>query len=250
MNRYTLVTATVAVLLAVSAAQPATEEARAGTSGALTDVRFGDHASHERAVLDFEGSKAPEFAAREHRDGNTVVRVRLPESKSAEVTDGKLPGDVVSHYTVVRAKSGSLFVDLHLKDAAGSVEVFGLDRPGRVVVDVTPGDGQLRPAPERADNTYVMSPRAGSGVGPGEFRVSGYGRPFEATGAWRVKGPGGKVVSRGNYTTTDWAEAWGVYGFRAAYPERLGGQRGTLEVGQHSARDGSFEGVAVPVKFR
>lgn len=250
MNRHTLVPLLIALVLVTSvAAQPVVESAEAAPANGLTDVRSGDHGGYERAVLDFRASTAPEFS-RSYRNGDTVVRVRLPETRSTDISGGKVAGDAISHYRVVRTKPGSLFVDLHLEGAARSVEVFALDRPGRIVVDVTPGGTQLRPGPKSANGTYIMSPRSGAAVGPGEFRVGGYGRPFEASGVWRVKDSDGRVVSRGNYKAADWADTWGAYGFKATYPERLGGERGALQVGQLSARDGSFEGAAVPVTFR
>lgn len=252
MRGYTLVSLLVALALAASvAAEPSSRSAEAapvGTSGGLTDVRFGDHIAHERAVLDFRSAAAPEFDW-SYRPGDTVVRVRLPETQAAFVTGKSGLGRAISHYRVVRTKPGWLFVDLHLKGAARSVNVFELRDPGRVVVDVRPGGLLTIPSPARADGTYVMTPRGGAEVGPGEFRVSGYGRPFESTGTWRLENSAGKVVDRGFYTTADWTGAWGTYSFRVAYPERLSGQRGTLEVGEISARDGSFEGAVVPLRF-
>ena len=252
MRGYTLVSLLVALAFAASvAAEPGARSVEAAPLGAgsLTDARFGDHLTHERAVLDFRGGAAPEFGW-SYKRGDTVVRVRLPETQAASVTGGAGLGRAISHYRVVRSQNGWLFVDLHLKGAARSVNVFELRSPGRIVVDVTPGGLQTISSPSHANGMYIMSPRVGNAVGPGEFRVSGYGRPFEASGAWRLKDSGGKVVSRGTYTTADWASAWGAYSFRATYPERLSGQRGTLEVGQFSAKDGSFSGASSPVRLR
>ena len=89
----------------------------------------------------------------------------------------------------------------------------------------------------------------GSAVGP-EFRVHGYARPFEASGAWRIQDSSGQVVKQGRYSTADWTSTWGAYSFRPGYPESLSGERGTLQVGSLSARDGSFTGVTIPLYFR
>ncbi len=251
MRGYTLVSLLVALAFAASvAAEPGARSVEAAPLGAggLTDARFGDHITHERPVLDFQGASAPQFGW-SYRPGDTVVRVRLPETQATSVSGGAGLGRAISHYRVVRSQNGWLFVDLHLRGAARSVNVFELRDPGRIVVDVRPGGLQTVTAPARAGGTYVMSPRGGTQVGPGEFRVNGYGRPFEASGVWKLNS-GGRVVSQGIYTTADWSVTWGAYNFRATYPEHLSGQRGTLEVGKLSARDGSFSGASVPVRFR
>lgn len=250
MRGYALVSLLVALAFAASvAAEPGARNAQAAPVDGLKDVRFGDHITHERAVLDSRGAAAPEFNW-SYRPGDTVVRVRLPETQATAVTGGPGLGRAISHYRIVRSQNGWLFVDLHLRGAARSVNVFELRNPGRIVVDVRPGGLQTLPSPAFAGGTYIMTPRGGTEVGPGEFRVSGYGRPFEASGVWRLRDSGGQVVSRGIYTTADWSVTWGAYNFRATYPERLSGQRGTLEVGKFSARDGSFSGASVPVRFR
>jgi len=256
MRRYASIPLVVALVFAASAvaftSEPATRSAGAAPAGGITDVRFGNHMAYERAVLDFEASptgEPPRFSWR-HRKGDTVVRVRLPETTSAVKSGGPGLGRAISHYRVVRKVGGWMYVDLHLTGAAKSVTVFSLDDPGRIVIDVTPGAVQLFPSPAHANGTYVMAPRPGTVVGPGGMTVHGYGRPFEASGVWRIKDSTGRVVSRGRYTTADWTSTWGAYGFRAGYPGFLSGTRGTLEVGSLSARDGSFSGAAVPLYFR
>lgn len=253
MRRYTLVPLLVALVFAASvAAQPTASTAEAAPAGGVTDVRFGDHITHERAVLDFRASPTgePPRVSWNYRTGDTVIRVRLPETRATATAGGLGLGRAISHYRVVRAKPGWLYVDLHLTGAARSVNVFALDAPGRIVVDVVPGGTQLFASPAHANGTYVMTPRPGAAVGPGEIRVGGYARPFEASGVWRLRDSGGRIISHGVYTTTDWTSAWGAYGFRAHYPAALSGERGTLEVGSHSARNGSFSGVSVPLRFR
>lgn len=253
MRRYTLVPLLVAVVFAASvAAQPTARTAEAAPAGGVTDIRFGDHVTHERAVLDFRASPTgePPRVSWNYREGDTVVRVRLPETRAAATTGGRGLGRAISHYRVVRAKPGWLYVDLHLTGAARSVNVFTLDAPGRIVVDVVPGGTQLFASPAHANGVYVMTPRPGAAVGPGGIRVGGYARPFEGSGVWRLRDSEGRIISHGVYTTTDWTSAWGAYGFRAHYPPVLSGERGTLEVGSHSARNGSFSGVSMPLRFR
>lgn len=253
MRRYTLLSLLVAVVFAASVtAQPATQTAEAAPTGGITDVRVGDHITYERAVLDFESSpngEPPRFSWR-YRDGDTIIRVMLPETKATTITGGQGLGRAISHYRVVRTQPGWLYVDLHLDGAASSVNVFSLDDPGRIVVDVAPGGNQLFASPAHANGTYIMSPRAERTIKGGELRVHGYGRPFEASGVWRIKDSDGRIVSRGTYNTADWLSTWGHYSFRATYPDALSGERGTLEVGSLSARDGSFSGASVPLRFR
>lgn len=229
----------------------------ASTAGGITGVRFGDHVDYERAVLDFEASPSgepPKFSWK-YRDGDTVIRVRLPETTKTFKSGGLALGQAISNYRVVE-RNGGMYVDLHLDGAARSVTVFSLDDPGRIVVDVAPGGDSLFAKPARANGVYVMSPRPGSAVGSGNtestesMKVRGYGRPFEASGVWRIKDSNGEIVSRGTYTTEAWASAWGAYSFRADYPDSLSGERGTLEVGSLSARDGSFSGATVPLRFK
>ena len=222
----------------------------------LRDVRFGDHGTYERMVLDLGSSEAPADYAPYYSwarvAGGTVIRVHLPTVDSTLKTGGKGLGLGISRYYVVREKSGnSMFVDIHLADTAGPVNVFYLNYPGRIVIDVPTGYSP-NPYPEAAfgKNVVLMQPRAGYTVGPDIFTVEGYGRPFEGSGSWRLKDSSGAVVDQGSYRTSDWSETWGRFSFSLDYPASLSGSNGTLEVGRYSAKDGSFDGVSVPLKFR
>lgn len=256
MRKYTLTPLLAALVFAVSAAmiaaQPAARTAEAAPTDGITDVRVGDHITYERAVLDFENSPTgePPAFSWNYKAGDTVVRLRLPETRATDITNGPALGRAISHYNVVRAKPGWLYVDLHLTGAARYVNIFTLDDPGRIVIDVTPSGVQRYMGPIHDNETFVMAPRPWSWVGPDKLRVVGYGRSFEASGVWRIKDYRGQIVSRGTYTTADWATTWGSYVFQADYPAAMSGQWGTLEMGAASARDGSFDGVSVPLIFR
>jgi hypothetical protein len=130
------------------------------------------------------------------------------------------------------------------------VKVYKLDNPARIVIDVTSGGKTLYPRPAAGARTIVTEPRVRNLAGPRTFVVTGYGRPPEAQGAWRIKNSSGRVVRQGAYTTSDWAATWGSFKFSASYPARLSGRRSTLQVGELSARDGRFRGVSVPLRFR
>ena len=222
----------------------------------LKDVRFGDHGTYERMVLDLGSSSAPADYAPYYSwarvAGGTVIRIQLPTVDSTLKTDGEGLGKGIARYYVVREKSGNgMFVDVHLADTAGPVNVFYLNYPSRIVIDVPTG-GSLNPYPEAAfgKNVVLMQPRAGYAVGPDIFTVEGYGRPFEGSGSWRLKDSTGAVVDQGSYETSDWSETWGRFSFSLNYPGFLGGSSGTLEMGRYSARNGGFEGVSVPLEFR
>ena len=138
----------------------------------------------------------------------------------------------------------------HLTGAASRVNVFRLNHPARIVVDISRGGTAMYAKPTIGANTAILTPRAGRTVGPRTLIVKGYGRPFEGRGTWRVVDTSGKVVRQGTYTTSDWATTWGAFAFIAAYPERLARTEGTLEVGQYSPTDGDFQGASLPLSFR
>lgn len=230
--------------------------AQATETNTLQNVRFGDHVTFERAVIDLghdriPGQFAPTFSS-SYRNGDWIARVKLPAVTATSKTDGAGLGRAISKYYVVRSPgtTGRLFVDFHLTGAARCVNVFKLDNPARIVIDVTPGATALFPRPVAGARTVVTKPRVGNLVGPGTFTVRGYGRPFEASGAWRIKDASGSVVRQGIYTTNDWMATWGSFKFSASYPAGLSGGNGTLHVGEFSPKDGTFEGVSVPLKFR
>lgn len=248
------------VLTLTVTATPAMGSASAQTLGSadaadtIRDVRFGDHGTYERMVFDLGYEQFPADFAPNYRwtyNGGTILRLNLPTVSSTFVTDGFGLGKGISRYYVVRNASGErLSTEVHLTDAAGPATVFYLNYPARIVVDV-PTDGQnFRPDPAFGDNVVVKQPRAGYTVGPGIFTITGYGRPFGAVGTWRILDSTGAVAREGSYYTSDWARTWGRFAVTADYPAYLGGQSGTLQVGQYAARDGSFQGVSIPLTFR
>ncbi|HET7478741.1 MAG TPA: Gmad2 immunoglobulin-like domain-containing protein [Rubrobacteraceae bacterium] len=243
-------------VLALAMLMAGAAPAQATVPDTIQNVRFGDHTTFERAVIDLghggvPGQVAPTFSS-SYRQGDWIVRVDLLSVTATARTDGSGLGRAISKYYVVRSRSstGNMFVDFHLTGAAKSVNVFKLDNPARIVVDVTPGGTTLFPRPVTGASTVVTRPRTDMLVGPDTFIVSGYGRPFEASGVWRIKNASGTVVRRGTYTTSDWAATWGAYKFSAGYPSSLSGHSGTLQVGELSPKDGSFMGVSVPLRFR
>ena len=222
----------------------------------LRNVRFGDHGTFERAVIDLgfdnttPANSAPLYS---WSDTNEIVRVHLPTVNATAKADGTGLNKAMSRYYVVRASgtwSSSLYVDFHLREVAQTVNVFALDNPARVVVDVTPGGTSLAIGPAISPIAVVTSPLGGSDVGPNLFRVTGYGRPFEPSGIWRIKDSNDDVVQDGNFRSSDWASTWGTFSFAASYPSIISGQTGTLQVGVFSEVSGEFQGASVPIDFR
>lgn len=251
MRRLMVLLTAVALALCIVGTVPAGAATAADT---LLDVRFGDHGSYERAVLDLGVGKNPAQLVPYYEwnriAGDTVLRVQLPSVDSTMTTGGDAIGRTISRYYTVRAMDGKhLFVDLVLEEDAGPVTVFYMGYPARIVVDVPTGGANSSRLPAAGERAVIMRPRANFDVGPDEITVKGYARPFEGQGDWRIKNSAGKVVREGSYKTTDWSTTWGRYRFTAEYPDSMSGRRGVLQVGENSARDGRFEGVSVPLDF-
>lgn len=90
----------------------------------------------------------------------------------------------------------------------------------------------------------ILEPRPGAASYP--LAVTGYARTFEANVVVRLE-QDGRDVHQDHTTATSWMDAWGY--FRFTIPDGpVGGV--VLHVGEHSARDGSWEGVAVRLQVR
>lgn len=154
----------------------------------LQEVSFEDHGTFERAVITLghgrvPGDFAPAFSST-YRDGDSIARIKLPVVTRPLKTDGAGLGRAISRYYVVRSLGAtrSLFVDFHLEGAARSVNVYKLDGPSRIIVDVTPGGHRLFPRPAAGARTVVTQPRVRNLAGPRAFPQSataGHRRPEE-----------------------------------------------------------------------
>lgn len=155
-----------------------------GSADTVWNVRFGGHGSFERAVIDLGYAEVPADFAPNYRwttnGGETIVRVTLPTASSTYTTGGSGMGKGFSRYYVVPSLNGQrLAVEFHLTGAAGTPEVFFLNYPGRIVVDVPTMGQNFYPDPVVGENVVVKQPRAGYTVGPDIFTVTGYARPFD-----------------------------------------------------------------------
>jgi hypothetical protein len=212
-------------------------------------VRYGVHEGYERLVLDLGTGKEPAETVPEWTlmspTGDGLVRVTLPSVSATGVSGGRLGADLLKSFYVVRAPEGGMFVDILVRGTF-AYRVLELSDPARLVVDFKPLEKPLEvPLPKAGGNTVLVEPRAGARIST-PLTVSGYSRNFEASNTVVLTDPEGKFVARQTITSNDWSSTWGY--FEATLDLQPFSGKGTLRVGAESARDGSFEGVEVPVR--
>ena len=215
----------------------------------LLGVRYGSHDGYERVVLDLgtgdrPAGKVPEWNLMSpEREG--VVRVTLPSVSRTDVSDGRLGDALLDGFYVVRAPDGGVFVDVFARKAF-AYRVLELSDPARLVVDFEPTGEPLKSQPPAVGgDTVLVEPRAGARAGD-PLTVSGYSRNFEASNTIVLTDPEGETVVSQTVTGNDWSSTWGY--FEATLDLRPFTGKGILQVGTSSARDGSFQGVEVPVR--
>ena len=230
----------------------ASPEASGGSSydaDTMLAVRYGVHEGYERVVLDLgTGDKPAETVPAwtlMSPQGDGLLRVTLPSVSATGVSEGRFGDDLLKSFYVVRAPEGGMFVDV-LARRAFTYRVLELSDPARLVVDFKPSGKPLHvPLPRAGGNTVLVEPRAGARI-HAPLTVSGYSRNFEASNAVVLVDSKGEVVVRQTVESNDWSETWGY--FEATLDLQPFGTRGTLRVGTQSARDGTFEGVEVPIR--
>lgn len=222
-----------------------------GDADRISQLRWESHEGCERFVIDLvDQDERPAGAsgavsAEVLRDLG-VVRVTLREVEwvDPDATDETFRGPLATAAYAVWAPEGRwVYVDVHLAEAA-EAHVATLSDPARVVVDLRPGGDPIPEAPPREAAVVVLQPRAGQHSYP--LEVVGYARTFEANVVVRLEQDGEDVYDEFT-TATSWADAWGHYTFTIS-----DGPTGpvTLHVGEYSARDGTWEGVAVRLDMR
>lgn len=218
-----------------------------GADGILA-VRHGVHDGYERVVIDLGSGESPAGGTPEWSlvtpEGDGLLRISLPSVVSTAVSDGSFGNDFLEGFHVVRAPEGGVYVDI-LSSEAFTYRTLDLEDPGRLVVDFRSSGAETRiPPPAEGGNTVVTAPRPGETVS-NPLTVSGYSRNFEAQNEITLLDASGNEISRTSVAANDWAATWGYFEATLDIPEFTG--PGTLRVGASSARDGSFEGVEVPV---
>jgi len=222
-----------------------------GDATSVSGLRWEAHEGCERFVIDLEGdggataARAGRVEAEVLRDLG-VVRISLPqvEHVDSDATDARFGGSLARAAYVMWAEEGRwIDVDVHLADDA-EAHVAVLEDPARVVVDLRPGGGPVPEPPAEDSRVVVLEPRPGAASYP--LTVTGYARTFEANVVARLERNGEEVAS--DFTTaTAWADAWGH--FTITFTEGPSGSV-VLHVGEHSARDGTWEGVEVELEMR
>jgi hypothetical protein len=221
------------------------DPAGSGDAERVRNIRSGVREGCERIVIDFSGEEgaadsAGEVRAEVLRDLG-VVRVELLDVEAVDprATDRRLEGRLGrAVYSVWSAEGQWVFVDIHLGEAAEAA-VSVLEDPARVVIDLRPGGSAIPPAPRSADRVVVLTPRPGPATWP--IEVSGYSRTFEANVVFRLE-QDGEQIEETFTTATAWVDAWGC--FSTTIEDGPSGAV-RLHVGEHSAKDGTWEGVAI-----
>jgi hypothetical protein len=227
-------------------------EASGGSSyeaDTMLAVRHGLHEDYERMVVDLGTGEEPAETVPEWTlmspAGDGLLRVTLPSMSATCVSDGTFGGALLESFHVVRAPDGGMFVDVFARRAF-AYRVMELSDPARLVLDFKPLGAPLEvPLPAVGGDTVLMDPRAGTRI-RAPLTVSGYARNFEASNTVVLVGSDGEILVRQTVTGNDWSSTWGYFEATLDLPPFSG--RGTLRVGTESARDGTFEGVEIPVR--
>ena len=217
-----------------------------GADGILA-VRYGTHEGYERVVVDLGTGQEPAKSVPEWTlsspAGDGTLRVTFPSVSTTDVSDGTFGGPLLKDFHVVHAPEGGTFVDV-FSESAFTYRVIELSNPARLVVDFKPSGASLElPLPAEAANTVLTQPRSGARAG-GSLTVSGYSRNPEATNTITLTA-GGETLLQETVMSNDWTSTWGYFEATLSVPSFSG--EGTLKVGAQSVRDGTFEGVEIPV---
>jgi hypothetical protein len=221
-----------------------------GAADSIQEVRFESSEGYERAIIDFgsggaSATRVPDWSL-SSPTGEGYARITFPDVEVTSVSDGSFGDSILDNFYVVRAPDGGMFVDL-FATGAFQYRVTELSDPGRLAIDYRPASVELGfPLPARAERTVLFEPRVGEAV-TDPLRVSGYSRNFEASNTIILRDPNGNVLLQTTVLSNDWLDAWGYFEVPLEIPALEG--QATLQVGTESPRDGSFEGVEVPITY-
>ena len=214
----------------------------------LLGVRYGVHEGFERVVIDLGAGGRPAGSVPEwvlsSPAGDGLLRIAVPSASMTRVSGGEFDGPLLKNFHVVRAPEGGMFVDIFAA-AAFTYRVVEMLGPARIVVDFKPSEATLDfPLPAEGERTVLVEPRRNTAVG-GSLTISGYSRNPEASNTVVLTNASGRELIRETVMSNDWTATWGYFETTLDLPRFRG--RATLEVGAESARDGTFEGVEIPV---
>ncbi len=230
-------------------ASPETSGGSGSAADTLLAMRYGTHEDYERVVLDLgtgsdAASAVPAWSLMSP-SGDGLLRVKLTSVSATRVSDGKFGGALLKDFHVVRGPDEGMFVDIFASKAF-TYRVIELQNPARLAVDFkTSGMPLSMPLPAEGGNTVLTEPRPGSRI-RSPVTVSGYSRNFEAANTITLADSKGKEIARKTVQSNDWSATWGYFEATLDLPSFSG--KGILRVGTQSARDGTFEGVEIPVR--
>lgn len=221
-----------------------------GAADSILEVSFERHEGYERAIMGFGSGGVPASGvpvwSLSSPEGEGYARITFPGVDTTSAPDGIFGGSILDNFYVVRAPGAGLFVDV-FATGAFQYRVTEFDDPARLAIDYRPASVDLSfPIPVRKERTLLFEPRVGEAV-TSPLWVSGYSRNPEASNTITLVDAGGNVLSRGTVLSNDWLDTWGYFEASLEFPPFEG--QAILRVGGQSARDGSFEGVEVPVVY-
>jgi Immunoglobulin-like domain of bacterial spore germination len=212
-------------------------------------VRHGVYGDYERTVIDLgtgweTAADVPDWTlVSPEADG--LLRLSLPSASATRVSDGGFSGELLEDFYIVHAPEGGMFVDFFAREPF-LYRVLELEDPARLVVDFEKMGGGPKVSPlGKSDNTVLVEPRQYARISD-PLTVSGYSRNREGANTVTLIDSHGEVLARRTVQSNDWNHTWGYFEATLDLPPFSG--RGILKVGTEGARDGSFEGIEVPIR--
>lgn len=218
----------------------------------VLDFRLGSHDGCERLAIDLGGidglpAQYTGPISAEFLEGEGVIRIHLQEDFGIEppaevITEAFLGGRLIDSAFLVRGLEGNAYIDVVLGEAAVAY-VFVMEDPARIVVDAAAGLGTI-PGVSTATNIVTVDPAPYS-TQSNAIDITGYARTFESTVIATLR-MNGEVVAEDFTMAATWIETWGEYELTLSLDGVPAGEA-ELFVGEHSAVDGSEQGVYIPL---
>jgi Immunoglobulin-like domain of bacterial spore germination len=213
-------------------------------------VRYEVNEDYERAVIDLgtglePAGPVPEWSLVSHR-GDGLLRVTLPSASATCVSDGVFGDGLLESFHVVHAPEGGMFMDIFVREAF-LYRVTELDDPARFVVDFKPRGDLKAPLPAEGGDTVLVEPRPHARISD-PLTIDGYSRNTKVATTITLIDSNGKVLVRRSVRSNEWNHSWRYFEATLDLPSLSG--NGTLKVGTENAKDGSFQGVEIPVRTR
>ena len=214
-------------------------------------VRYEVNEDYERAVIDLGTGLEPAGPVPElnlvSQEGKGLLRVTLPSASATCVSDGEFGDGLLESFHVVRAPEGGMFMDIFTRETF-LYRVVELEDPARLVVDFEPKGDLKAPLPAEGGDTVLVQPRPHASISD-PLTVNGYSRNFEAANAITLIDSDGNILVRRIVLGNDRGHhTWGYFEATLDLPSMP--KVGILKVGTENGRDGSFEGVEIPVRTR